>query len=178
MNTLTTHQPRNDLKAEIVRLGLTFREVARKCGVSNVHLSAVLNGRERLTLRLARDISRETGISLAVVLGEKTARASAAPNGEPADDDLDAALTMAGATLLSEADLPDGEFEPLESAPDGTPDPETVPACAFCGTPEGEYAVRTGVSMYPACIGCSNVWEASDKTIEALRALRERGGRA
>lgn len=42
-------------------------QLAKAVGVSRQHLSAVINGKEPLTFRLARDISREMGIDLAVI---------------------------------------------------------------------------------------------------------------
>ena len=42
----------------------TISGLARSVGVTRQWLSAVLNGRRPLTFRLARDISRETGIAL------------------------------------------------------------------------------------------------------------------
>jgi len=51
-------QPRNDLKARLVALGIRQQELAERLGLSN-HLNAVLNGRAPLTRRLARELARE-----------------------------------------------------------------------------------------------------------------------
>ncbi len=63
------YRPKRELKAQIVRKGLSQTEVARRIGVSPQHLNAVLNGYEPLTERTARDIAFATGLPLSVVLG-------------------------------------------------------------------------------------------------------------
>ncbi|KKM04713.1 hypothetical protein LCGC14_1761460 [marine sediment metagenome] len=65
---------RYDLQAEFKRRGLLQKAVAARIQVTDSHLSDVLNGRAKLTRRLARDISRATGIPLATIL----------PNGQEA----------------------------------------------------------------------------------------------
>jgi plasmid maintenance system antidote protein VapI len=57
-----------ELKAEIVRSGRVQANVARQIGITPQHFNAVLNGYAPLTDRLARDISRATGIPLATIL--------------------------------------------------------------------------------------------------------------
>ena len=70
-------EPLDHVRAEFERRRLTVTTVADRIHVSRVHLSDVLWGRKRLTERLARDISRATGIPLTVILppgdGEKAA---------------------------------------------------------------------------------------------------------
>lgn len=72
MPTLTKRpfEPLDHLRAEFERRRLTVTAIADRVGVSRVHLSDVLWGRKRLTERLARDISRATGIKLEVILGD------------------------------------------------------------------------------------------------------------
>ena len=67
---LNGRKPRNDLKAAFARRGLKQRGIAAKVQISEGHLNDVLNGRRPLTHRLARDISRATGISLTIIKGE------------------------------------------------------------------------------------------------------------
>ena len=43
--------------------------------------------------------------------------------------------------------------------------------CQWCGKVSKLYVARTGFSVYKVCRECSEKWEASDKTIEALREL-------
>ena len=62
--TASPRRKRVDLKAEFVRRNLTITEVAERVGVARSHLSDVLWGRRGMTVRLARDISRATGIPL------------------------------------------------------------------------------------------------------------------
>ncbi|KKM74261.1 hypothetical protein LCGC14_1402090 [marine sediment metagenome] len=68
MKATATLDRRDDLAAEFRLRRLTVTEVARRCKISRQHLSDVLNGRDRLTSRLARDISRATKIPLATIL--------------------------------------------------------------------------------------------------------------
>lgn len=68
--TATQFERREDVKAKIIGKGLKFVDVARRCGVTNKHLSDVLSGRARLTDRLARDISMATGIPLREIVAE------------------------------------------------------------------------------------------------------------
>lgn len=68
--TLAPRRKFNDLRAEFVRRGLTITEVADRVGVSRGHFSDVLHGRRGMTPRLARDLSRATGIPLADILSE------------------------------------------------------------------------------------------------------------
>lgn len=58
------------IKAAFARRGLRQRGVAAKVHISEGHLNDVLNGRRPLTHRLARDISRATGIPLTIIKGE------------------------------------------------------------------------------------------------------------
>ena len=59
---------RHDIKAAIVGKGRVQAKIARQMGITPQHFNAVLNGYEPLTERLARDISRSTGIPLATIL--------------------------------------------------------------------------------------------------------------
>jgi len=71
--TTSTASPRmkfTDLRAEFVRRDLTITEVAERVGVARGHLSDILHGRRGMTFRLARDISRATGIPLKDILPE------------------------------------------------------------------------------------------------------------
>ena len=70
MPTANPTPPRYDLQAEFKRQGLLQKEVASRIGIHESHLSDVMHGRATLTRRLARDISRATGIPLAVILPE------------------------------------------------------------------------------------------------------------
>lgn len=70
MPTLTRRpfEPLDGLRGVFETKRLTVTEVAQRVGISREHLSDVLWGRKRLTERLARDISRATGIPLATIL--------------------------------------------------------------------------------------------------------------
>ncbi|TEU01988.1 MAG: XRE family transcriptional regulator [Dehalococcoidia bacterium] len=64
------------VQAEIVRKGRVQGDVARQIGITPQHFSAVLNGYEPMTDRLAREIAFALGIKLEFVLsqdGEKGA---------------------------------------------------------------------------------------------------------
>lgn len=54
----------NDLKAEIVRRGWKFKDLAERLGITNRHLSEVLSGRAKLTHRLALQIHETTEIPM------------------------------------------------------------------------------------------------------------------
>ena len=62
----------NELKAEIVRRGWKFKDLADRLGVTNRHLSEVLNGRARLTSRLGNQIHEVTDIPLTKIPLENT----------------------------------------------------------------------------------------------------------
>lgn len=71
MPTVTRKRPypiRYDLKAEIVRKGKVQAQVALQIGITKQHFNAVLNGYEPITERLARDMSRATGIPLVTIM--------------------------------------------------------------------------------------------------------------
>lgn len=72
MAGVTEHDALNELKAEIVRRGWKFKELADRVGVTNRHLSEVLNGRARLTARLGQQISDATGIPMSTMPLEST----------------------------------------------------------------------------------------------------------
>lgn len=72
MASTTEHDALNELKAEIVRRGWKFKELADRLGVTNRHLSEVLNGRARLTQRLGNQIHEVTGIPMSKVPLEST----------------------------------------------------------------------------------------------------------
>ena len=67
MKPVATLDRRDDLAAEFRLRRLTVTEVARRCKISRQHLSDVLNGRDRLTDRLALNISHAAKIPLNVV---------------------------------------------------------------------------------------------------------------
>ena len=62
---------RTDLKAALYRKGLTQTAVAARMGISRHYLCNLLAGRLTWTRRTARDFSMATGVSLAVVMGER-----------------------------------------------------------------------------------------------------------
>ncbi len=72
MTTPHETQHLNALKAEIVRRGWKFKDLAERLGVTNRHLSEVMNGRARLTQRLAQQIHDVTGIPMADIPLETT----------------------------------------------------------------------------------------------------------
>ena len=74
MATVQDHEALNELKAEIVRRGWKFKDLAAKLGVTSRHLSDVLNGRARLTQRLGNQIHEATNIPLAHIPLESTMR--------------------------------------------------------------------------------------------------------
>jgi D-3-phosphoglycerate dehydrogenase len=72
MATIQDHEALNELKAEIVRRGWKFKDLASKLGVTSRHLSDVLNGRARLTQRLGNQIHEATSIPLSHIPLEST----------------------------------------------------------------------------------------------------------
>jgi D-3-phosphoglycerate dehydrogenase len=72
MATVKEHEALNELKAEIVRRGWKFKDLAAKLGVTSRHLSDVLNGRARLTQRLGNQVHEATGIPLSHIPLEST----------------------------------------------------------------------------------------------------------
>lgn len=58
------------VQAEIVRKGRKQGEVAEQIGITPQHFSAVLNGYEPMTDRLAREIAFALGIKIADILGD------------------------------------------------------------------------------------------------------------
>lgn len=74
MATVQDHEALNELKAEIVRRGWKFKDLAAKLGVTSRHLSDVLNGRARLTQRLGHQVHEATNIPLAHIPLESTMR--------------------------------------------------------------------------------------------------------
>ncbi|HVP04597.1 MAG TPA: phosphoglycerate dehydrogenase [Dehalococcoidia bacterium] len=74
MATLQEHDALNELKAEIVRRGWKFKDLALRLGVTSRHLSDVLNGRARLTQRLGNQIHDVTSIPLSHIPLESTMR--------------------------------------------------------------------------------------------------------
>ena len=67
MAGVAEHEALNALKAEIVKRGWKFKDLADRLGVTNRHLSEVLNGRARLTRRLAHQIHETTGIPMSAI---------------------------------------------------------------------------------------------------------------
>jgi D-3-phosphoglycerate dehydrogenase len=72
MASVKDHEALNELKAEIVRRGWKFKDLAAKLGVTSRHLSDVLNGRARLTQRLGHQVHEATNIPLAHIPLEST----------------------------------------------------------------------------------------------------------
>ena len=72
MASVTEHDALNELKAEIVRRGWKFKDLAKRIGVTNRHLSEVLNGRARLTQRLGQQIHEATEIPMSAIPLEST----------------------------------------------------------------------------------------------------------
>lgn len=72
MPSLHEHEALNELKAEVVRRGWKFKDLADRLGVTNRHLSEVLNGRARLTQRLGQQIHDVTGIPMPSIPLETT----------------------------------------------------------------------------------------------------------
>jgi len=62
--------PREGLRRELQRRGLTQREVARRMGVTEGHLSYLLAGKRPMSPRMGRLLSWATGISLVLILDE------------------------------------------------------------------------------------------------------------
>lgn len=56
-----------DLKAELARKRLSQRELARRIGVKTTHLNEVLNGKARMTRRMARDIAVMAKLPMSVI---------------------------------------------------------------------------------------------------------------
>ena len=74
MPTAALQASRNDLKAEIVRRGWKFKDLADRLGITNRHLSEVLSGRARLTHRLAHQIHEVTDIPASQIPSETEMR--------------------------------------------------------------------------------------------------------
>ena len=68
-------QPLNDLKAELVRKGISQTELARRMSVSRSYLSQILNGIEPMKPHYARLISIYAKIPLASILDGQEATA-------------------------------------------------------------------------------------------------------
>ena len=68
-------KPMNDLKAELVRKGITQTELARRMSVSRSYLSQILNGIEPMRPHYARLISIYAKIPLASILNGQEAPA-------------------------------------------------------------------------------------------------------
>jgi D-3-phosphoglycerate dehydrogenase len=92
----TIADPRNQLKAEIVRRGWKFKDLAQHIGITNRHLSEVLSGRARLTHRLARQIHEATDIPLRHIPYETATRILVS---DPIAQDGIAALQRHGAEV-------------------------------------------------------------------------------
>ena len=61
---------REGLRRELQRRGLKQREVARRMGVTEGHLSYLLAGKRPMSPRMGRLLSWATGISLVLILDE------------------------------------------------------------------------------------------------------------
>ena len=62
--------PRNDLKAELVRRGITQTELAKLIHKSRVYVGYMLNGQRTLPMDVAELIAFKTGIPLPVILAD------------------------------------------------------------------------------------------------------------
>jgi D-3-phosphoglycerate dehydrogenase / 2-oxoglutarate reductase len=100
---VTTEDSRTNLKAEIVRRGWKFKDLAARLGVTNRHLSEVLNGRARLTHRLAQQIHETTRIPMSQIPTEVTMRVLVC---DPIASDGIEALRRAGAEVDVRTGLP------------------------------------------------------------------------
>jgi len=87
---------RNNLKAEIVRRGWKFKDLAGRLGITNRHLSEVLAGRARLTHRVALQIHEVTEIDLRDIPFEAPTRVLVS---DPIADDGVKALAAQGAEV-------------------------------------------------------------------------------
>jgi D-3-phosphoglycerate dehydrogenase len=96
MVTQTATRTRNNLKAEIVRRGWKFKDLADRLGVTNRHLSEVLSGRARLTHRMALQIHEVTEIELRDIPYEAPTRILVA---DPIAEDGVVALAEHGAEV-------------------------------------------------------------------------------
>ena len=96
MPAQTANKTRNNLKAEIVRRGWKFKDLAERLGITNRHLSEVVSGRARLTHRLALQIHEVTDIDLKDIPYEAPVRILVA---DPIAEDGVAALSIHGAEV-------------------------------------------------------------------------------
>ncbi len=96
MPAQAANKTRNNLKAEIVRRGWKFKDLADRLGITNRHLSEVLAGRARLTHRLALQIHEVTEIDLKDIPYEEPVRILVS---DPIAEDGVAALSEHGAEV-------------------------------------------------------------------------------
>src|SRR3972149_3013858 len=96
MPAASLEMPRNNLKAEIVRRGWKFKDLADRLGITNRHLSEVLAGRARLTHRVALQIHEVTEIDLRDIPFEAPTRVLVS---DPIADDGVKALAAHGAEV-------------------------------------------------------------------------------
>ena len=96
MPSQTANKTRNNLKAEIVRRGWKFKDLAERLGITNRHLSEVVSGRARLTHRLALQIHEVTDIDLKDIPYEAPVRILVS---DPIAEDGVAALSVHGAEV-------------------------------------------------------------------------------
>jgi D-3-phosphoglycerate dehydrogenase len=110
MVTQTATRSRNNLKAEIVRRGWKFKDLADRLGITNRHLSEVLSGRARLTHRLALQIHEVTDIDLRDIPYEAPTRILVS---DPIAEDGVAALAEHGAEVEVKIGLPADQLKSL-----------------------------------------------------------------
>jgi D-3-phosphoglycerate dehydrogenase len=110
MGTQTATPTRNDLKAEIVRRGWKFKDLAGRLGVTNRHLSEVLSGRARLTHRMALQIHEVTEIDLRDIPYDAPTRILVS---DPIAEDGVAALAEQGAEVEVKTGLPADELKAI-----------------------------------------------------------------
>jgi D-3-phosphoglycerate dehydrogenase len=115
MAGVTEHDALNELKAEIIRRGWKFKELANRVGVTNRHLSEVLNGRARLTSRLGGQISEVTGIPMSAIPLESTMKILVC---DPIAEDGVAILKNGGVDVDVKTGMPPDELKKAVSGYD------------------------------------------------------------
>ena len=106
----TPGRTRNNLKAEIVRRGWKFKDLAERLGITNRHLSEVLSGRARLTHRLALQIHETTEIPMCDIPYEAVTRILVS---DPIAADGVEALKQGGAEVDVKTGLPADELKAI-----------------------------------------------------------------
>ena len=76
MTTATKRRPLRDLKAELVRRGISQTDLARRVHKGRQYLNELLNGHRPIPPDVAKLISFSTGIPLSVILPEDSQEAT------------------------------------------------------------------------------------------------------